>query len=67
MISFNNFRSLQHTDKIQSICDSVEVSYEGSFQPLINDIVNAWNSTEFAKAFKRVKEHAASVKYVHGN
>lgn len=67
MISFQVFKRLATKDKVQSVCESVNVSYEGNIKPLIDHTVNANDSTEFSKAFKRLKEHAASVKYVHGN
>lgn len=67
MISFNKFKSLPKTEKIRSVCDSVNTNYEGNIIPLIDHVTNAYDSTEFAKAFKRLKEHAASLNYVYGN
>lgn len=63
MIPFNKFKSLPTTDKIQTVCDDVNTRYEGNIKPLIDHTVNAYDSKEFSQAYKRVKEHAASLNY----
>ncbi len=63
MISFQTFKGMPKDEKIQSVCESVNVSYEGNIKPLIDHTVNAYDSKEFSQAYKRVKEHAASLNY----